>query len=63
VIFFIPKRKVTLEIQDITDQINLYKNMSLNEFNGFLENFYNTEKSAPSSSNLKHHSNPLLKGE
>ncbi len=42
-IFFVPKRKVSLEIVDITDEINAYKNMSLNEFNSYLENFYNTE--------------------
>ena len=40
-IFFIPKRKVSLELEDITEQINLYKNMSLLEFNKYLENFYN----------------------
>ena len=40
-IFFVPKRKVNIEIEDITEQVNLYKNMSLNEFNLFLENFYN----------------------
>lgn len=42
-IFFVPKRKVSLEIEDITEQINLYKGMSLNEFNKYLENFYNSE--------------------
>jgi hypothetical protein len=42
--FFIPKRKVEIEIVDITDQILTYKNMSLNEFNSFLENFYNQNK-------------------
>jgi len=40
-IFFVPKREVNIEIKDITDQVNVYKKMSLNEFNGFLENFYN----------------------
>jgi len=40
-IFFVPKRNVTLELEDITDQINLYKNMSLWEFNKYLESFYN----------------------
>ncbi len=40
-IFFVPKREVNIEIEDITEQINLYKNMSLWEFNWFLENFYN----------------------
>jgi len=41
-IFFVPKRKVNIELEDITKQINLYKNMSLGEFNKYLENFYNT---------------------
>jgi len=40
-IFFVPKRKVNIEIEDIASQINLYKNMNLNEFNLYLENFYN----------------------
>jgi len=40
-IFFVPKRKVNIELEDITDQINTYKNMDLNSFNWFLENFYN----------------------
>ena len=40
-IFFVPKRKVNIELEDITKQINLYKNMSLWEFNKYLENFYN----------------------
>jgi len=40
-IFFVPKRKIILEMEDITEQINLYKNMSLWEFNKYLENFYN----------------------
>ena len=39
--FFVPKRNVTLELEDITEQINLYKNMSLWEFNKYLESFYN----------------------
>lgn len=43
-IFFVPKRKVNIEIIDITEQINTYKNMSLNEFNKYLENFYNQEE-------------------
>lgn len=43
-IFFIPKRKVSLDIIDITEQLNTYKDMSLNEFNKYLENFYNTDK-------------------
>ncbi|MCD5380335.1 1-acyl-sn-glycerol-3-phosphate acyltransferase [Candidatus Gracilibacteria bacterium] len=42
-VFFVPKRKVNIHIEDITEQINTYKNMSLNEFNGFLENFYNKD--------------------
>ncbi len=41
--FFLPKRKVEIEIEDITNQVNTYKKMSLNEFNGFLENFYNKD--------------------
>jgi hypothetical protein len=40
-ISFVPKRKVNIEIEDITEQVNAYKNMDLNSFNGFLENFYN----------------------
>ena len=40
-IFFVPKRKVKIELEDISSQINLYKNMGLWEFNKFLENFYN----------------------
>lgn len=30
-----------IELEDISSQINLYKNMSLLEFNKYLENFYN----------------------
>lgn len=40
-IFFVPKRVVTIQMKDITDKVNLYKKMSLNEFNWFLESFYN----------------------
>lgn len=42
-IFFVPKRTVNLEIEDITSDINIYKNKSLNDFNSFLENFYNKD--------------------
>ncbi len=42
-IFFVPKREVNIEIEDITENIKLYRNMSLNEFNLYLEDFYNTE--------------------
>ncbi len=54
-IFFVPKRKVNLEFEDITKQINLYKNMSLWEFNSFLEDFFNTNplKIIPSQPSLK----------
>ena len=58
-IFFVPKRDVNIEIEDITDQINTYKNMSLNEFNWYLENFYNTdenwEKYIEKANYLKHY--------
>jgi len=40
-LFFLPKRQINIEIIDITNEINTYKNMTLNEFNWFLENFYN----------------------
>ena len=40
-IFFVPKRHVTLDIHDITTEINVQKNKTLNEFNLYLENFYN----------------------
>ncbi len=54
-IFFIPKRKVNIELEDITKQINLYKNMSLAEFNSFLEDFFNKNplKIIPSQPSLK----------
>lgn len=42
-IFFAPKRKISIEIEDITEAVKTYRNMSLNEFNGFLQNFYNRE--------------------
>lgn len=42
-IFFVPKRIVKLQLEDITEQVNVYKKMSLNEFNLFLENFYNND--------------------
>jgi hypothetical protein len=54
-IFFVPKRKVNIELEDITAQINLYKNMSLGEFNKYLESFYNKIPD-----NFITHSNPLL---
>jgi len=39
-LFFTPKRKVTIEVQDITTQI--LENLSdLNKLNAELENFYN----------------------
>jgi len=69
-IFFVPKRKVSIELEDITDQINLYKNMSLWEFNKYLENFYNKiplsqpfpqrEKGDKEENNKITHPSPLL---
>ena len=40
-IFLVPKRDVNIEIEDITNDINFYKNKCLNEFNWYLEKFYN----------------------
>jgi len=40
-IFFVPKREINIEIKDITNEINDEKNKSLNEFNLFLEKFFN----------------------
>ncbi len=42
-LFFVPKRDVNIEIFDITKEINENKTKSLNEFNKFLEDFYNVE--------------------
>lgn len=42
-VFFVPKRDVNLEIVDLTKEINENKKKSLNEFNKFLEDFYNKE--------------------
>jgi long-chain-fatty-acid--[acyl-carrier-protein] ligase len=42
-IFFVPKRKITIEIFDITNDINKWKKQDLDTFNKNLENFYNTE--------------------
>ncbi len=42
--FFVPKRKVNIEIQDLTEVINSHKEKNLNEFNSFLERFYNSDK-------------------
>lgn len=42
-IFFVPKRNVNIEIFDYTDEINKIKTNNLNEFNQFLEDFYNKE--------------------
>lgn len=42
-IFFVPKREVNIEIVDITKQIDTYKKLSLNEFNSYLEHFYNED--------------------
>ena len=40
-LFFVPKREVFIEIVDLTQEINENKTKSLNEFNKFLEDFYN----------------------
>ncbi|MDD3302769.1 MAG: lysophospholipid acyltransferase family protein [Candidatus Gracilibacteria bacterium] len=40
-LFFVPKRDVDIEIFDFTDEINKQKKNSLNDFNKYLENFYN----------------------
>lgn len=40
-LFFVPKREVFMEIVDLTQEINENKTKSLNEFNKFLEDFYN----------------------
>ena len=52
-IFFVPKRKVNIELEDISKQINLYKKMSLLEFNKYLESFYNRTVIIPSQPSLK----------
>jgi long-chain-fatty-acid--[acyl-carrier-protein] ligase len=40
-LFFVPKRDVSIEIIDITKDVNEFRLKSLNEFNKFLEDFYN----------------------
>ena len=40
-IFFAPRRKVHIEVEDMTAQVHRYKNKTLNDFNAFLEWFYN----------------------
>ena len=40
-IFFVPKRHVTLEFEDITEKAKQMSQKSLQEFNKFLENFFN----------------------
>ncbi|PID87678.1 hypothetical protein CSB07_00300 [Candidatus Gracilibacteria bacterium] len=40
---FLPKRKVSLELEDITKEVNIQKKMNLSEFNKFLEKFYNKD--------------------
>ena len=42
-IFFVPKREVNISIEDITPEIQKKKTESLNDFNVYLENFFNTE--------------------
>jgi len=42
-IFFVPKRKISIELQDITKDIHTYRKKTLNEFNIFLETFYNKD--------------------
>lgn len=40
-IFFVPRRKVTLEIEDLTEEAKVYANLGRKPFNLFLEEFYN----------------------
>ncbi len=40
-IFFVPKRKVNIEIEDITEEIRLKAKKSRSVFNAYLEQFYN----------------------
>lgn len=40
-LFFVPKREVSIKIEDITPKIKTYKKLSLNEFNTYLEHFFN----------------------
>jgi len=40
-IFFVPKRKVTIEFEDITEKTKKISKKSLEEFNKFLEDFFN----------------------
>lgn len=42
-LFFVPKRQVNIEIEDITKEININKEKNLNDFNTFLEEFYNRD--------------------
>ena len=42
-IFFLPKRQVTYEFVDITDEIKQYAKQDLKTFNDYLENFYNAD--------------------
>lgn len=42
-VFFVPKRKVHIHIEDLSWEIQRRKTDSLNDFNAYLESFYNTE--------------------
>lgn len=44
-LLFVPKRKVSITLEDISWEVEKNKNKSLNEFNSFLEQFFNTEDS------------------
>lgn len=39
--FFVPKRAVTIEIQDLTESLTTVAKNELRDFNGYLENYYN----------------------
>lgn len=42
-VFFVPKRKVSISIEDISSEVQKRKTDDLNNFNEFLENFLNNE--------------------
>jgi len=46
-IIFVPKREVSISIEDITSEVLQRKNDTLDNFNAYLESFYNTQDTKP----------------
>ena len=42
-IFFVPKRRISIEFEDLTEELKIHAGNDRHDFNTYLEKFYNKE--------------------